>query len=83
MSVKHLSRIELHTSDPALSPHPSRLRAFGVSLVAPHPRARVAHSERHRYLPAWAVGFFYRRVLLPALAARMGPDALRGDPPTA
>jgi DMSO/TMAO reductase YedYZ molybdopterin-dependent catalytic subunit len=75
MNTKHLCRIELHTREPGDAWHPSRIRAFGLSLVAPHPRARVAHEERHATLPAWAVRFAYRRVVLPLIAPLMDPPA--------
>jgi DMSO/TMAO reductase YedYZ molybdopterin-dependent catalytic subunit len=72
MNTKHLFRIELHTREPAGAWHPSRVRAFGLSVVAPHPRARVEREERHGHLPAWSVRWVYRRLALPLLAARMG-----------
>jgi DMSO/TMAO reductase YedYZ molybdopterin-dependent catalytic subunit len=77
MNTKHLCRIELHTREPAGPWHPSGLRAFGVSLVAPHPRARVELEERHGRLPAWSIRFLYRRLLLPILAPLMGEAAER------
>ena len=73
MSTKHLSRIELHTREPARARHRSGGRAFLLSFVAPHPRARVEREERHRHLPAWSIRFAYRRVVLPLLATRMRP----------
>jgi DMSO/TMAO reductase YedYZ molybdopterin-dependent catalytic subunit len=78
MNTKHLSRIELHTREPAGAWHPSGLRAFGLSLVAPHPRARVDLEERHGQLPAWSIRFVYRRLVLPILAPLMRPGARRG-----
>jgi DMSO/TMAO reductase YedYZ molybdopterin-dependent catalytic subunit len=78
MNTKHLFRIELHTREPAGAWHPSRVRAFGLSLVAPHPRARVELEERHRYLPAWSIRWGYRRLLLPLFALLMAPATLRG-----
>ena len=72
MNTKHLGRIELHTREPGRARHSSRARAVLLGPVAPHPRARVEHEERHRYLPAWSVRFVYRRVVLPILATRMG-----------
>ena len=72
-STKHLARIELHTSEPPEASDASRLRAFGLALVAAHPRARVEYEERHRYLPAWSVRDFYKRVLLPIFATQMRP----------
>jgi DMSO/TMAO reductase YedYZ molybdopterin-dependent catalytic subunit len=80
MNTKHLCRLVLHTSEPARARHSSATRAFLLSFVAPHPRARVEHEERHRYLPAWSLRFAYQRVLLPALATRIGrkdPEAPR------
>ena len=77
MNTKHLFRIELHTREPAGAWHWSGLRAFGLSFLAPHPRARVEQEERHRHLPAWSVRFVYRRLLLPILAPLMGPRGPR------
>jgi DMSO/TMAO reductase YedYZ molybdopterin-dependent catalytic subunit len=71
MNTKHLCRVDLHTREPTGAWHPSSLRAFGLSVVAPHPRARVAHEERHARLPAWSVRFVYRRIVLPVLGAVM------------
>src|SRR5262249_32377369 len=51
-STKHLVSIELFTSEPAGS-HRNRLRRFLLALVRPHERARVAHEERRRHVPAW------------------------------
>jgi DMSO/TMAO reductase YedYZ molybdopterin-dependent catalytic subunit len=73
MNTKHLSAIELHTREPAEAWHSSAVRALGLSLVAPHPRARVEREERHRHLPAWSLRFAYRKVVLPVLATRMRP----------
>jgi DMSO/TMAO reductase YedYZ molybdopterin-dependent catalytic subunit len=78
MNTKHLCRIELHTREPTAAWHRSAVRAFGLSLVAPHPRARVDLEERHGQLPAWAIRFVYRRLVLPALAPLMTPKARRG-----
>jgi DMSO/TMAO reductase YedYZ molybdopterin-dependent catalytic subunit len=75
MNTKHLCRIDLRTSEPTGAWHRSRVRSFGLSLVAPHPRARVELEERHAHLPPWSIRFVYQRLLLPALAARMGFDA--------
>jgi DMSO/TMAO reductase YedYZ molybdopterin-dependent catalytic subunit len=72
MNTKHLCRIELHPREPVGGWHPSRLRASALSLVAPHPRARVEQEERHRHLPAWSIRFAYRRLVLPVLAPLMG-----------
>lgn len=63
ISTKHLCRIELHTSEPRVRYHPSLRAHLGLQLVKPHPRARVAMEERHRYLPSWLVRPVYRRVI--------------------
>jgi DMSO/TMAO reductase YedYZ molybdopterin-dependent catalytic subunit len=73
MNTKHLCRITLHTSEPARARHASGTRALMLSFVAPHPRARVAHEERHAHLPAWSLRLVYQRVVLPVLATRMRP----------
>jgi DMSO/TMAO reductase YedYZ molybdopterin-dependent catalytic subunit len=73
MNTKHLFRIELRTRELAGARHRSGLRAFGLSLLAPHPRARVELEERHGHMPAWSVRFAYRRLLLPILAPLMDP----------
>ena len=74
MNTKHLTRLALHTGEPDRARHSSGARAFMLSFVAPHPRARVAHEERHGHLPGWAVRVPYQRIVLPILAARMGRD---------
>jgi DMSO/TMAO reductase YedYZ molybdopterin-dependent catalytic subunit len=55
VNCKHLSRIEVLTSEPRNVNHSLALR-----ILAPHPRARVWEEERHRYLPAWALRHAYR-----------------------
>ena len=65
ISVKHLCRIELHTSEPAESYHPATTTQIGLQLVKPHQRARVWNEERHRYLPACFVRPIYRLLVLP------------------
>ncbi|WP_280398681.1 molybdopterin-dependent oxidoreductase [Nocardia carnea] len=64
VNTKHLCRIECHTSEP---PVPDRW-----SPLASHPRARVWHEERHRYLPGRVVRPVYRALIGPirALSAR-------------
>jgi DMSO/TMAO reductase YedYZ molybdopterin-dependent catalytic subunit len=54
LNVKHLCRIEVHTSEPRdrYGGHPIA-RAF-LRLYRRHPRARVWHEERNRDLPGWA-----------------------------
>ena len=68
VSTKHLSRIEVHTSEPRARYHPSPLTQFGLTLVKPHARARVWQEERHRYLPAWALRPVYRQLVGPIKA---------------
>lgn len=78
VSVKHLCRIELHTSQPVERYHPALAMQLGLELVKPHPRARVWREERHRHLPAWIVRPIYRLLIPPiaALSARgRRPDA--------
>jgi DMSO/TMAO reductase YedYZ molybdopterin-dependent catalytic subunit len=77
-NTKHLCRIELHTREPRGGWHPSRLRSLGLAFVSPHPRARVAHEERHRYLPAWSIRSAYRRLIRPLLMPLMGRGDRRG-----
>jgi DMSO/TMAO reductase YedYZ molybdopterin-dependent catalytic subunit len=60
MSVKHLCLIELHEHAPARRYHRHPRAQAALSLLAPHPRARVWHEERHRLLPAWLVRPVYR-----------------------
>jgi len=61
-SAKHLCCIELHTSEPAEGYRKGVRRRFLKWLVNPHPRARVAEEQRHRYLPAWVVRGIYRQI---------------------
>jgi DMSO/TMAO reductase YedYZ molybdopterin-dependent catalytic subunit len=64
-SAKHLCGIELHSREPKDGYRTGVRRRFLKWLVTPHPRARVAEEERHRYLPAWVVRGLYRNVLRP------------------
>lgn len=74
ISVKHLCRIELHTSEPTEGygqlDRLARLTLRGP--FRPHPRARVWREERNGFLPAWFVRPVYRLVIRPiaALSAR-------------
>jgi DMSO/TMAO reductase YedYZ molybdopterin-dependent catalytic subunit len=70
VSTKHLCRIEVHDTEPDVRYHPSRRVHLTLQMVKPHRRARVAHEERHRYLPAWLVRPLYHR-LVPAPRRRM------------
>jgi DMSO/TMAO reductase YedYZ molybdopterin-dependent catalytic subunit len=57
-SVKHLCRLEFHDSEPSDAHRDLPLR-LALRSVAPHPRARVAHEERHASLPSWALRRLY------------------------
>ena len=63
VSTKHLCRMELHASEPTMRYHPSWRAHLGLQLVKPHPRARVQHEERHRYLPGRVVRPVYHRLI--------------------
>jgi DMSO/TMAO reductase YedYZ molybdopterin-dependent catalytic subunit len=63
ISTKHLCRIEVCDAEPRVRYHPSLLVHLGLQMVKPHPRARVAHEERHRYLPAWLTRPVYHRLV--------------------
>jgi DMSO/TMAO reductase YedYZ molybdopterin-dependent catalytic subunit len=68
VSVKHLCRIELHTSEPHESVgHASALGDLLTLrvLFARHPRARVWHEERNGALPTWLVRPLYRLLTPP------------------
>jgi DMSO/TMAO reductase YedYZ molybdopterin-dependent catalytic subunit len=72
-SAKHLCCIELYTREPAEHYRTGVRRRLLKWLVTPHPRARVAEEERHRYLPAWVVRGIYphiRRAWIRAFAGR-------------
>jgi DMSO/TMAO reductase YedYZ molybdopterin-dependent catalytic subunit len=57
-STKHLCRVKLLTREQS-DGHERTLASLLLKLLAPHPRARVALEERHRYLPAWALRKIY------------------------
>ena len=69
IGTKHLCRIEVCDTEPKVRYHPSLLVHLGLQMVKPHPRARVAYEERHRYLPAWLARPVYHR-LVPAMRRR-------------
>jgi DMSO/TMAO reductase YedYZ molybdopterin-dependent catalytic subunit len=73
VSTKHLSRIEVHDTEPDVRYHPSRRVNLALRMVKPHRRARVVYEERHRYLPAWLVRPVYHR-LVPPPRPRMPSD---------
>jgi DMSO/TMAO reductase YedYZ molybdopterin-dependent catalytic subunit len=83
VSTKHLSSIELHTSEPPESyRHSSPKNQMALRLLGPHPRARVWKEERHRYLPAWSVRPVFRLLIPPfAFLSARGSDRTR-KPPT-
>lgn len=68
VSVKHLSRIELLTSEPSENHGaPSRFAELTrrSPLIKPHRRARVWNEERHRYLPGRSLRAPYRLLIPP------------------
>ena len=60
ISTKHLSRIELHTSEPT-----DPQKSLVDRLLEEHPRARVWEEERHGRLPGWSVRPIYRLLIPP------------------
>lgn len=56
VSVKHLCRIELHTSPPSVR------RSFLDALLHAHPRARVWEEERHGVVPGRIIRLPYRAI---------------------
>ncbi len=71
-NTKHLCSIELHTREQA-DGHERAIPNFLLTLLGPHPRARVSEEERHRYLPAWVLRRIYWKLYRPlAWAARKG-----------
>jgi DMSO/TMAO reductase YedYZ molybdopterin-dependent catalytic subunit len=81
VSTKYLCKIELHTARPPDKYHPDRTTQLTLTMLKPHPRARVWREERHRYLPARVVRPVYRRLIryfLPRDAPR--PHALSTVP---
>ncbi len=65
-STKHLSAIELHTAEPPEG-HADLGIDLALRMVKPHPRARVAAEERHRYLPPWAVRWLNFNLIHPVV----------------
>jgi DMSO/TMAO reductase YedYZ molybdopterin-dependent catalytic subunit len=72
ISTKHLCRIEVYDLEPKVRYHPSPRVHLTLQMVKPHPRARVAHEERHRYVPAWLARPIYHR-LVSAMRRRRVP----------
>ena len=62
MSIKHLSRIEVHSTEP-----PAPRLSLGDRLVESHPRARVWAEERNGSLPNWLIRPLYRTLKAPLL----------------
>ncbi len=60
ISTKHLSRIELHTSEPT-----DAHKSLVDRLLEEHPRSRVWEEERHGRLPGWSVRPIYRLLIPP------------------
>ncbi len=68
VSVKHLCRIELHTSDPQENFHGASALSRALMLrplFSRHPRSRVWHEERNGTLPARVVRPIYRLLMPP------------------
>jgi DMSO/TMAO reductase YedYZ molybdopterin-dependent catalytic subunit len=63
VSTKHLCEIGLHTTRPREIYHPRRRTQLSLQLLKPHPRARVWHEERHRYLPGPVVRPVYHTLI--------------------
>lgn len=77
VSVKHLSLIEVHESEPAGVYHHVQRIQMVLRLVRPHRRARVWQEERHRYLPSWLTGPVYRALVVgrhPAIRPHLPRD---------
>ena len=66
-STKHLSTIELHTAEPPEG-HANFMTNLGLRFVKPHPRARVAAEERHRYLPPRPLRWLNFNLIHPVVA---------------
>jgi Oxidoreductase molybdopterin binding domain len=65
-SVKHVARLEFRQTMPPLS--------RGLWSFLDHPRARVAHEERGRWLPGWLL----RRAYRPLIESTVARFALQG-----
>ena len=69
VNVKHLSRIEPHSSAPAGHSAPLRWVEAGLRVaVTPHRRARVWREERHRFIPGRLLRVPYRALIAPIRA---------------
>lgn len=77
VNAKHVCRIDVHTSDPGDHFGGPPLSRAILWLFVRHPRARVWHEERHRFLPPWLVRRFagaVRAVTLPSSARGSRPS---------
>jgi DMSO/TMAO reductase YedYZ molybdopterin-dependent catalytic subunit len=63
MSTKHLCGIEVRSG----KPRSERASSIADRLLESHPRARVAHEERHGSLPGWLVRPVYHALKAPLL----------------
>jgi len=85
ISTKHLCRIEAHTTPPDENyGYANALGRLGLRgpLFQRHPRSRVWHEERHRYLPGWSLRAAYRLLIPPIkfLSARGSRQSGGGRP---
>ena len=54
-NLKHLRRVEFYSTMPVLK--------RGISAFLDHPRARVRHEERGRWIPGWILRYLYRPLI--------------------
>lgn len=85
VNAKHLARIEVCTKEPAENygyVHPLAKFALRGPLFQRHPRGRVWHEERHRYLPGWILRAPYALIRLPIrwLSARGSENRATPNP---
>lgn len=66
MNTKHLTGIEVFPFRPVGYFHPAKSAQWALRAVHPHPRARVAREERHRFLPSRVARLLYRLFRIPA-----------------
>src|SRR3954451_525665 len=70
-SAKHLTRIELHDTEPSEG-HENPALDTVLRVIKPHPTARVAHEERHRHLTPEGVRAAHLPVLHPVFRCLCG-----------
>lgn len=63
-SVKHLRKVEIYESSDSYRPM--------IPRFMEHPRARIAHEERGRWLPGWMYRYLYRP-LIGSTVRKMNP----------